>query len=103
MCMVSALAVWADVEVILTDSLTGERIGDVSVLALETGQGSISNPQGVARLSLAKGAYTLDITHLSYREVLLPVEVKDPEQTIRIRLVQQTQVIEEVVVTASES
>lgn len=103
MCMVSALAVWADVEVILTDSLTGERVSDVSVLALETGQGSISNPQGVARLSLAKGAYTLDITHLSYREVLLPVEVKDPKQTIRIRLVQQSQVIEEVVVTASES
>lgn len=101
--MVSALAVWADVEVILTDSLTGERVSDVSVLALETGQGSISNPQGVARLSLAKGAYTLDITHLSYREVLLPVEVKDPKQTIRIRLVQQSQVIEEVVVTASES
>lgn len=88
MCMVSALAVWADVEVILTDSLTGERVSDVSVLALETGQGSISNPQGVARLNLAKGAYTLDITHLSYREVLLPVEVKDPKQTIRIRLVQ---------------
>ena len=103
MCMVSALAVWADVEVILTDSLTGERVSDVSVLALETGQGSISNPQGVARLNLAKGAYTLDITHLSYREVLLPVEVKDPKQTIRIRLVQQSQVIEEVVVTASES
>ena len=103
MCMVSALAVWADVEVILTDSLTGERVSDVSVLALETEQGSISNQQGVARLSLAKGAYTLDITHLSYREVLLPVEVKDPKQTIRIRLVQQSQVIEEVVVTASES
>lgn len=103
MCMVSALAVWADVEVILTDSLTGEHVSDVSVLALETGQGSISNQQGVARLSLAKGAYTLDITHLSYREVLLPVEVKDPKQTIRIRLVQQSQVIEEVVVTASES
>lgn len=101
--MVSTLAVWADVEVILTDSLTGERIGDVSVLALETGQGGISNPQGVARLSLAKGVYTLDITHLSYREMLLPVEIKDPKQTIRIRLVQQTQVIDEVVVTASES
>ena len=97
------LLVCAQVEVILTDSLTGERIGDVSVLALETGQGGISNPQGVARLNLATGAYTLDITHLSYREVLLPVEIKNAQQIIAVRLVQQTQVIEEVVVTASES
>ena len=95
--------VCADVEVLLTDSLTGERIGDVSVLVLETGQGGISNSQGVARLSLAKGAYTLDITHLSYREVLLPVEIRTSDQIVHVRLVQQTQTIDEVVVTASES
>lgn len=97
------LLVYAQVEVVLSDSLTGERISDVAVVALETGESGISNAQGVARLSLTKGFYTLDITHLSYREEILPIEVKNAKQIITIRLVQQTQTIEEVVVTASES
>ena len=97
------LLVYAQVEVVLSDSLTGERISDVAVVALETGESGICNAQGVARLSLTKGFYTLDITHLSYREEILPIEVKNAKQIITIRLVQQTQTIEEVVVTASES
>ena len=59
------LLVYAQVEVVLSDSLTGERISDVAVVALETGESGISNAQGVARLSLTKGFYTVDITHLS--------------------------------------
>ncbi len=97
------LLVCAQVEVVLTDSLTGERISDVAVVALESGESSISNAQGVARLTLNKGFHTLDITHLSYREEILPIEIKNAKQIIAVRLVQQTQTIEEVVVTASES
>lgn len=98
-----ALTVRAQVEIVLVDSVTAERIADAAVLALEVNQSSISDANGVARLNLSKGFYTIDITHLSYQEQILPIEVTNPKQILQIRLVQQAQLIEEVVVTASES
>ena len=101
--MLTMSAVYADVEIVLVDSLTGDRVSDVAVVALETNQSSISNADGVARLHLNKGFYTLDITHLSYRDVILPMEVKSAQQVVRVALAQQSQQIAEVVVTARES
>ena len=98
-----ALLLPAQVEVVLTDSLTGERVSDVAVVALEAGVSGVSNTQGVVRLAIGTGFHTLDITHLSYREAIVPIAIKNPKQVVSVRLVQQTQTIEEVVVTASES
>ncbi len=105
----SLLMVWgavtarASVEVVLVDSLSNERITDAAIMALEAGQNTVSNEQGVARFNLPVGVYTLDITHINYGEVIRPIRVTSTNQVIRLRLLQQTQTIEEVVVTASES
>lgn len=103
LCLFAIAAARADVEVVLTDSLTGERIADAAVMALETQQSGVSNAQGVAKLPLVAGYYTLDITHVSYGEVIRAVKIDRANQILTISMAQQTQLIEEVVVTASES
>lgn len=103
LCLFAIAAARADVEVVLTDSLTGERIADAAVMALETQQSGVSNAQGVAKLPLVAGYYTLDITHVSYGEVIRAVKIDRANQILTIFMAQQTQLIEEVVVTASES
>lgn len=100
---VSVSGVWASVEIVLVDSLSGERIGDAAVMVLEAGQNTVTDAQGVARFNLKQGVYTFDITHINYGEVIRPLQIKSLNQVIAVRLVQQSQVIEEVVVTASES
>ncbi len=97
------LAMRAEVQVVLTDSASGEPIADVAVLVLENNQSGVSDKQGVVRLALSVGYYTLDITHIAYGEVIRPVEVKSPTEVVRLSLSQQVQTIAEVVVTASES
>ncbi len=92
-----------EVEVVLTDSASGEPIADVAVLVLENNRSGVSDRQGTVRLALPVGCYTLDITHLAYDEVIRPVEVKKTPEPLRIILSPRVQTIAEVVVTASES
>ena len=91
------------VQLVFTDSATGEPIPDVAVVVIENNQSTVSNARGIALLRLSAGGYTLDITHVSYGEQLFPLQVKAAGQVLPLRLVQQVQTIQEVVVTAAES
>ncbi len=99
----STAASYANVEIILLDSLTHESVTDAAVIALEASQSTVTNEKGVAILNLPVGIHTIDITHINYGEVIRPVRVTSNNQKILLRLLPQTQTIDEVVVTASES
>ncbi len=94
---------YANVEIVLLDSLTQEYITDAAVIALEASQNTVTNEKGVANLNLSIGVHTIDITHINYGEVIRPVRITNNNQRILLRLLPQTQTIDEVVVTASES
>lgn len=93
----------AQVTVVLTDSLTGERVADATVWAIEVERGAVSDGQGAARLALPRGGYTLDITHVAYEEQFVPIVVRTGSEEVRIGLLPRVERIAEVVVTASES
>lgn len=88
------------VVVVVEDSKDRGPLVGASVLVLETGEGEVTDGKGSAKLSLASGEYTLEVSYLGYETGTEKVRVQG-NGLIRIRLSVNAQTMEEVVVEAN--
>ncbi len=86
------------------DDVTGETVPFANILVLETQSGTTSDLDGAFSLSLTPGSYSLEFSFLGYSTTTVSeVEVIDGEVNILdIRLKEESEVLDEVVVTAKQ-
>ncbi len=86
------------------DDATGEVLLGVTVQVKGTSLGSTTDLEGKFSLSLDPGIYEIQISYISFQTILInEVQVKDGEVTLldNIRLKEDSQTLDEVVVTAA--
>ncbi len=88
----------------LTDAQSGEPIMFANVLVKETGNGNTTDLDGNYSLSLDPGIYSLEFSYIGYSKLevtdLEVVAGKDTE--LNAKLTEQSQMLDEIVVTASQ-
>jgi outer membrane receptor protein involved in Fe transport len=85
------------------DDLTGEALIGVTVQVKSTNSGTVSDFDGKFNISLAAGTYDLQVSYVSYQTITIAgLAVKPGEVTLldNIRLTEEVQTLEGVVVTA---
>ncbi|WP_338377318.1 hypothetical protein [uncultured Flavobacterium sp.] len=88
----------AEITVILKDADTDLPIEDAIITVLRTNQGLISNAEGVFKLSLTR-ASTIEISHTSYKKLLVKSSTLIEEGTNIITLEKDTELLQEVILT----
>ena len=98
----SSLAQTGTVRGDLIDDTNGETIPFANVLVTETGGGVSTDLDGKFSIDLPVGYYTFTVSYIGYAELSVSdVEVKENEVTLlNLRLQEESEVLEEVVVTA---
>ena len=88
----------------LTDAKSGEAIMFANVLIKETGTGNTTDLDGKFSLSLDEGNYTLVFSYIGYTELsVTEVKVNAGEDTeLNVQLTENSEVLDEVVVTATQ-
>ena len=89
----------------IIEDATGLPLISVTVAIQGTGSGTITDFDGKFELSLDPGVYTLECSFLSFSTMTITdVEVKAGEVTVfdNIRMKEETEVIDEVVITATQ-
>ena len=86
----------------LIDDATGETIPFANILVVETAGGVSTDLDGAFSIDLPVGFYTFKVSYIGYAELSVSeIEVKDGEVTlINLRLQEESEVLDEVVVTA---
>jgi outer membrane receptor protein involved in Fe transport len=86
------------------DDLTGETVIAASVQILGTQSGTTTDIDGNFELSLAPGTYSLLISYLSYASITIKdiVITADKVEVVNVRMKEETQLMQEVVVTAKQ-
>ena len=88
----------------ITDAKTGEPIMFANILIKETGNGDSSDFDGNYSLSIEEGVYTLEFSYVGYTSLTVTdvviTEGKDAE--LHVKMTEDSQTLEEVVVTAKE-
>lgn len=88
----------SEITVILKDADTDLPIEDAIITVLRTNQGLISNAEGVFKLSLTR-ASTIEISHTSYKKLLVKSSTLIEEGTNIITLEKDTELLQEVILT----
>jgi TonB-dependent receptor len=88
----------------MTDASTGEAILFGNVMVVETSTGNSSDLDGNYSLSLDEGVYTLEFSYLGYTTLTITdVKVVAGEDTeLHVKITEDTQVLDEIVVTATQ-
>jgi len=100
-----ALAQEGQVRGMITDGETGETLVGVTVFAVGTTSGTITDIDGKFSLKLAAGTYNLQVSYISYQTVTVSgLEVAPGEVTVidNLRMHISKQELEEVVITAEQ-
>lgn len=86
----------------LVDELNGETIPFANILVTETGGGISTDLDGKFSIDLPVGIYTFNVSYIGYADLSVSeIEVKENEVTIvNLRLQEESEVLQEVVVTA---
>lgn len=103
--MLTTTAVFAqNVRGRVTDVTTGAALPGVSVVVVNTNQGTSTDANGDYTLRLNSGSYTLRASFIGYRAQTLPVQVgADGTATVNFALREETAALNEVVVIGSRS
>jgi len=88
----------SEITVILKDADTDLPIEDAIITVLRTNQGLISNVEGVFKLNLTR-ASTIEISHTSYKKLLVKSSTLIEEGTNIITLEKDTELLQEVILT----
>ena len=83
-------------------SQTGESVAFVNISVLNSPQGAVSDKDGNFTLNLNEGTYQLQFSAIGFASKLQEVVVADELVTIEIVLLENTQTLGEVVVTANK-
>lgn len=83
----------------IKDASNGETLIGADVYFPESGEGVATNEYGFYSISLPEGKYTAVVSYLGYAEKTVPVSLTE-DKTLSIELEDDSQIIEEVVVTA---
>ncbi|MEM9820991.1 MAG: carboxypeptidase-like regulatory domain-containing protein, partial [Bacteroidota bacterium] len=88
----------------ITDATNGEAIMFANILVKETGTGTTTDLDGRYSLSLAAGTYTLEFSYIGYANLTVTdVNVEAGKDTeLQVKMSEDSQVLDEVVVTATE-
>lgn len=85
------------------DNKTGETIIGVNVFVLNTSTGTVTDLDGAFSMEIAPGIYTVEISYIGYQTLNIEqVEVKAGQISLlqEVRLFEENQQLEEIVVTA---
>ncbi|WP_313805594.1 hypothetical protein [Flavobacterium sp.] len=93
----SVLAQNKEITVVLKDYETNLPVSDATITVLSTGQGLVSNEEGVFKLSLEKPS-KIEIIHASYKKVTVNSSALKLQENI-IYLDSNTKTLEEIIVT----
>lgn len=83
------------------DSASKEPLTAASVFCQNTTQGTITNKEGMFRMSLKPGGYDLIITFTGYKSRLVPISQNSAGTDLQIEMVKEEKSIEEVVIRSS--
>lgn len=83
----------------INDASNGESLIGATVFVQETGQGTATNAYGFYSLTLDDGNYTLVYSYLGFNDQIIPISLAE-SKTITIKLIEEANIIDEVVVTA---
>jgi len=86
----------------LIDDSNGETIPFANILVAETGDGLSTDLDGTFSIDLPAGLYTFNVSYIGYADLSVSeIEVKDGEVSIiNLRLQEESEVLDEIVVTA---
>ena len=102
MCTQIILAQTGTVRGDLIDDENGETIPFANILVAETGDGVSTDLDGKFSIELPAGIYTFNVSYIGYADLSVSeIEVKDGEVSIiNLRLLEESEVLDEIVVTA---
>jgi hypothetical protein len=83
----------------INDDSNGESLIGATVYIQETGQGSATNAYGFYSLTVPEGNYTLIYSYLGFVDKIIPTTL-DQNKTININLLEESNLIDEVVIIA---
>ncbi|MFN8319452.1 MAG: TonB-dependent receptor [Saprospiraceae bacterium] len=89
----------------LIDNNTGEAIMFANVVVTQTGNGTTTDVDGNYELSLAPGNYTITISYIGFNDLSVSDVIVQPGKVniLDLRMKESSHVIEEVVVTATQT
>ncbi len=70
--------IFGQVTGVVTDSETGDGLLGASVLVIENGKGATTDENGLYRISLPDGSYTLKVSYVGYQDVEKMITVSGP-------------------------
>lgn len=88
------------VTVVVEDAQDRSPLIGANVLLKNNAGGTVTNESGEAKLSLASGVYTLEVSYLGYETILEEIRVQG-KGLMRVRLSANAQTMNEVVINAS--
>jgi iron complex outermembrane receptor protein len=83
-------------------SQTGEAIAFANILVLNSANGTVADKNGNFSLDLNKGKYELQFSALGFATKLKQIEVTNQSLTIDVTLIDNSQTLGEVIVTANK-
>lgn len=89
----------------LIDDKTGEPVMFANVVVVQTGSGTTTDVDGNYELILAPGNYTITISYIGFNDLSVSDVIVQPDKVniLDLRMKESSQVIEEVVITATQS
>ena len=105
LCVTAISAQKGTVRGTIIEDATGEPMFAVTIAVAETGTGNVTDFDGKFELELDPGVYNLECASLGYSTLqITEVEVKAGEVTVfdNIRMTAESELLEEVVITAAQ-
>ena len=102
MALLSVLHAWSHtLQGTVKDAATGEAV-EFAIVELTPGQRTVvTNAQGHYRVNLEAGTYTIKVSFIGYKTVTRQITINQ-NRTIDVALEEDSQLLDEVVVTAKE-
>ena len=101
LCIISSIGFAQNIKGTIK-SKSGEAISFANIAVLNSSIGTIANKDGNFTFALKKGKYQLQLSAVGYSSKLQQIIVADQDLTIEVSLSENTQTLDEVVVTADK-
>lgn len=106
--ILNAIAIFSNAQGIIRgqiiDDATGETMISATVMTKETSEGTVTDLDGNFELKLTPGKYTILISYTGFQDLIINdvIIVENKVEVINVRMKESSQMIKEVVVTATQ-